>query len=86
MQTSKKQNKPVTNLRQRSRNPNGQPKPYRDGNRWKAPGFVVDSAGNRYSVIGTGSTMVAAMIFIFVALVVTVLIHERRGATQDEKV
>lgn len=61
MQTSKKQNKPVTNQRRRSRNPNGQPKPYRDGNRWKAPGFVVDSQGNRYSVIGTGSTMLAAM-------------------------
>jgi len=60
MQTSKKQNKPVTNQRRRSRNPNGQPKPYRDGNRWKAPGFIVDSEGNRYSVIGTGSTMVAA--------------------------
>ena len=60
MQTSKKQNKPVTNQRRRSRNPNGQPKPYRDGNRWKAPGFVIDSQGNRYPVIGTGSTMMAA--------------------------
>lgn len=60
MQTSKKPNKPVTSQRRRSRNPNGQPKPYRDGNRWKAKGFVVDNEGNKHAVIGTGSTQISA--------------------------
>jgi integrase len=60
MQTSKKPNKPVTYSNRRSRNPKGQPRPYRDGNRWKAPGYILDNQGNRYSVIGTGSTQIAA--------------------------
>lgn len=60
MQTSEKSNKAVSSGRRRSRNPKGQPRPYKDGNRWKAPGYVTDSHGNRYVVFGTGSTQLAA--------------------------
>lgn len=60
MQTSEKSNKAVSSASRRSRNPKGQPRPYRDGNRWKAPGYILDNQGNRYPVIGTGSTQIAA--------------------------
>lgn len=60
MRTSENLNKPVTPKSRRSRNPKGQPRPYRDGNRWKAPGHILDNQGNRYAVIGTGSTQIAA--------------------------
>lgn len=60
MQNSEKPNKPITSKR-RSRNPNGNPKPYRDGNRWKAPGYLIDATGKRHKVTGTGSTQAAAL-------------------------
>jgi integrase len=60
MQDSEKPNKPITTKR-RSRNPNGNPKPYRDGNRWKAPGYLTDGTGKTHKVIGTGSTQAAAL-------------------------
>lgn len=41
---------------------------------------------SRPGEVNLGMAMAAAIIFIFVALVVTLFIHERRGATQDEKV
>jgi integrase len=60
MQTDKKQNKPVTK-RTRSRNPNGLPQPYRDGNRWKSKGTFIDANGVKHFVFGTGSTQLAAI-------------------------
>lgn len=60
MQESEKPNKFVKPKR-RSRNPNGQPRPYRDGNRWKAPGSFVDGLGQTHKVYGTGSTQAAAL-------------------------
>lgn len=60
MQTSPQPNKPVKNLK-RSRSANGSPQPYRDGNRWKAPGFVLDANGEKHKVMGTGSSQSAAI-------------------------
>jgi integrase len=60
MQTNKKPNKPVTQ-RPRSRNPNGYPQPYRDGNRWKAKGTFLDGDGVKHIVYGTGSTQHGAL-------------------------
>jgi integrase len=59
MQTDKQLNKPVKTFK-KSRNPNGQAKPYKDGNRWKAIDYLQDIDGNRCKVMGTGSTAKAA--------------------------
>ena len=61
MQTSEKSNKPVRSGNRRSRNPNGNPRPYFSENRWKAPGYIVDRQGNRFAVMGTGSSQAAAL-------------------------
>lgn len=55
MHSSKTLNKPVKN-QPKSRNPKGSPRPYKDGNRWKAPGKFVDNQGIVHKVIGSGST------------------------------
>ena len=60
METSPQPNKPVKNQK-RSRSANGSPQPYRDGNRWKAPGFVLDVNGEKHKVMGTGSSQSAAI-------------------------
>ena len=60
MQTEKSPNKPVTKSR-RSRSVNGSPRPYRDGNRWKAPGFILEANGQRQKVMGTGATQAQAI-------------------------
>ena len=66
MQLSKVPNKPVMSSTLKAgkstRNPNGHPRPYLDGRRWKAPGYFLDSSGVRHKVIGTGPTQRHAVI------------------------
>lgn len=47
--------------RRRRRAPNGNPRPYRDGNRWIAPGFITLPDGSRRSVRGSGTTQALAI-------------------------
>ena len=42
--------------RKRYRANNGEPRPYRDGDRWKAPAWVTLASGKREKVIGSGKT------------------------------
>lgn len=39
----------------------GHPRPYKDGNRWKAKGYYLDLDGKQKSAIGTGSTQRGAI-------------------------
>ncbi len=44
-----------------TRNARGNPRPYLDGNRWKAPGYFVDQDGNKIKVYGTGAAKKTAL-------------------------
>ena len=46
--------------KKRYRSNNGQPRPYKDGARWKAPAYVILSTGGKVKVIGTGKTRAEA--------------------------
>lgn len=39
----------------------GKPRPYKDGNRWKAKGYYLDLDGKQKHVTGTGSTQSTAI-------------------------
>lgn len=43
------------------RSPQGNPQPYRDGNRWKSVGYYLDETGAKKKVYGTGSTQKSSM-------------------------
>jgi integrase len=51
-----KNDNPIVVSKKRYRANNGEPRPYRDGDRWKAPAWITLPNGKREKVIGSGKT------------------------------